>query len=301
MQVRVRRALVITAVLVALTSCSGSDKDAPPPPSAALVAACDGMAEALCGRAATCAPFLFQGAYGDAQSCLSFGRSFCSQWLPLPGVTRDVSVLKRCADAWVTADCDRFPSLPPAECDLRGSLGDGDGCSDGGQCASGFCTAGGDACGMCAARATEGQGCVSEDHCDRGLTCLGGYCFRAGAQGADCAIMGYDACLPALHCVKHSCGVPLAEGAACEVAGDPKECDVRKGHLCVKGKCTATVLPLVGAPCNDELCAFGAYCDGKVCQRAKAVGAACSGSQECQLGLGCDSGACQPAPVACDP
>lgn len=57
-----------------------------------------------------------------------------------------------------------------------------------------------------------------------------------------------------------------------------------------------------GACGTDEECAGDAYCDGAACPETtgacaprKANGAACSGSNECQAGLGCQMGTCRVA------
>lgn len=122
----------------------------------------------------------------------------------------------------------------------------------------------------------EGQGCLAQEHCGRGLRCHRGVCTDP------CAVQ------------------PPAEGDPCESfssqCGDDLVCASDESEW---GICAA--LPGVGAPCIDGRCVAGASCgDDGVCFEPAADGEPCSGHRQCASRY-CPAGFCASAPAPNQP
>jgi len=168
-----------------------------------------------------------------------------------------------CADAFASADCTDFDSLPQA-CDhflLPNALLN-QSCFDGyDECTQGVCR--GAACPRtCQALGMNMEACRLDDDCRSDLYCklisvtVGtGLCTPRGAQNQSC---GTD--------------------APCQAS-----------FTCVNGTCVTP--PGSGSPCLGTVCAPSSYCqagvDGGVCTLRNGLGSSCTDDVQCQSGLIC--------------
>lgn len=165
-------------------------------------------------------------------------------------VSIDEQCVQRLADRIEGADCELFFASAPQDCR--------------------------ESCSIVIGPRLEGQGCLSQQHCGRGLRCHHGVCTDP------CAVQA------------------PAEGDVCESFSS----DCGKGLVCVsdggdEGICTA--LPGPGAACPDGRCTAGASCgDDGVCFEPAADGEPCTGHRRCASRY-CPAGYCEPAPAANEP
>jgi hypothetical protein len=164
-------------------------------------------------------------------------------------------------------------------------------CSDAQPCRDGFVcrgyASGSSTPGKCGTVAKSGDACVSSAECDSGLWCDPGTskCAVELAAGASCTAS--DACQSGLACI----GLKLPGGTS---VGNPGQC---KPWLDVNAMCDATAA--------EPGCPADAQCASNSCKPTGVVGAACTSSTQCRLGLYCNgSGMCAtPVPYGgvCDP
>lgn len=142
----------------------------------------------------------------------------------------------------------------------------------------------------CAPLAAQGEGCLSDAHCDVGLYCDAGQCAPLPGDGQPCVNGTF--CAPNLGCTTDfgDCAALPGDGQPC--AFGPMGPVLCAGDLgCLAGTCGA--LPGDGEPCTiDNRCADPLGCDftmsGSFCVAKKPVGGACQNDQVCDVGLHCD-------------
>lgn len=101
------------------------------------------------------------------------------------------------------------------------------------------------------------------------------------------AVHGGQACAFDEECISRTCVVPACFAACCQGACSGDDPPVR---------------PRVGQSCAHVPCDAGSFCDEThSCVALKAVGMRCTGPAECQYGLGCTLGACEPLPELGEP
>jgi hypothetical protein len=280
----------------------------------AVGSGCD-HAAALCAKLSQCAPFLLKAAYGEAATCTDRLTTACTAQSLSPGSGMTQANILACEASLATADCkDVFANNLPA-CTFHGTLADGTTCGDNSQCASGFCSTGGNLCGACAGKGAAGSTCASgsNDECQTGLVCTTGkICAQPAAIGAACD----DAtkpCLTGSFCTTaKTCALTVAAGQDCPGTylnfGD--------GTICL-GKTSAQIgTATAGQPCglapgngaSATLCApgsvaactllsggiqlFGLPTKG-ICSAPIQDGFTCTATDTCQPGAQCIAGTCQ--------
>jgi hypothetical protein len=102
------------------------------------------------------------------------------------------------------------------------------------------------------------------------------------------ALHDREACAFDEECLSRTCTVPSCDAACC------------------LGACTGDdppVRPRVGQSCASVPCDAGSFCDGTTftCAALRQVGTSCTGPEECQYGLGCPGGTCEPLPELDEP
>ena len=270
------RKLAFVALVALPSACGSSSPPASPdtaPADTKLVQPCE-HAVALCAKLAQCAPFLLAAAYGDLAGCNDRLTKVCTAQSQSDGSGMTQANILACEAALATATCnDVFANNVPG-CVFHGNYADGATCGDGSQCASGFCSHGGNLCGVCTAKGATGAACPSgnNDECQTGLVCSSG----------------------------NLCVAPVGVGAACDDATAP----CLTGSFCTTAKtCALTVA--VGQECPGGYLNLG---DGTVCfgkstagspQLAAQIGTAGPG-QVCGLapGSGLPATLCAPGSVA---
>jgi hypothetical protein len=272
---------------------------------------------ALCTKLNECAPFLIQAIYGNVAGCADRITSLCTEQAGSPGSGMTAGNLAACKAALQTATCiDVFSNSLPA-CSFRGTLADGSTCGDHSQCASAFCSTGGNLCGICAPKQANGGACPSggNDECQSGLVCGSGKtCVAPGVLGGPCddktqPCMGGTFCTTAKTCaltVQAGQNCPggylsLADGTYCTGKDVPaaqiataavgKECGLAPGAglpatLCAPGGVAACT------PLADSINLLGVPTHGQ-CAALADDGFTCAASALCQAGAQCIAGTCQ--------
>lgn len=266
---------------------------------AAVKAACDAFAKALCGKINECGPFLTTVLYGDLATCEARLALACPPAYAAPGVNATSKEIDACTSALAGASCDDMGSNNlPAACQLSpGDLADGAPCGDDLQCASSHCGEPmNEHCGLCSPKGAAGAACVENGDCAKGLICSGGNktCVAPGKMGAPCD--ANNVCSPVYACRKGTCQAPLQQGASCDfnVQTTLPECDLGKGLYCefFSQKCSPLKTAKGGQDCGVVgfeyiLCVAGSTCS------------ATGQSQGTCLGPIPEGGACDPAKPAC--
>lgn len=281
-------AIVVALVGVACTAGDGGGASGPQPTPTATPrgVACIALAESVCARVETCAPFLAKTGTGVGAVCTAAVFDHCFRTAGLGGSNRTVADIASCADAVRKSDCAGFLSSLPDVCEYPpGSLVDGSFCAFHEQCASRFCDRAPDtACGVCAAPPRVGQPCL-HDACAPGLVCTSANsCVRPGALGDSCG--PNEPCGRLLFCNGDRCAVRRQPGEGCNGFG---QCDAFAETTCAANSvCRATATAALGEPCDLTanaltLCNAPARCIDDRCAPAKAEGASCgsAGSHEC--------------------
>ena len=266
-----------TLIVLALVPACGSSSESPAPVDAASaeaasaidsggptkgsgdgpVAACGcDHAASLCEKLDTCAPFLVKVIYGDAASCADRLTKACTEQCKSPGSGMTETSILACEAALSTASCTDVFTNAIAACSFRGTLAHGEVCGDSSQCASGFCSHGGNLCGACAAKGAAGAACpsASNDECQTGLVCSQGkICAPSAVLGGACDD-NTQPCPTGMFCTSaKTCAATVATGADCPGS----YLNLENGTLC-SGKGSASnpqtakqigTAP-VGAPCG---------------------------------------------------
>lgn len=194
-----------------------------------------------------------------------------------PGAQLEIAEITACADqlagACVIGTGETYPGCVGDGPDLLypnhdrpGSAAPGAPCFAQLQCASGYCSAGPDACGACQRARKLGEGCgEANDRCVD-ASCIDGLCALPGVhEGETCVDYGGGDCQSTLYC--------RSEG------------DV------VMGVCTARGQLGDGCSLEDE-CATDLYCDGAVCIERLAEGSDCAALPGACAASYCIGGVC---------
>jgi hypothetical protein len=306
-----------TAAAPAVDTSAASAPTAAP---ATLDDACREMAEASCDLYLRCAPHFARTSLGDRDRCLATTTAECRARTSAPGSLTKPAALERCTADLTKASCDVPFSAGHGEgCNaMPGALVDGDPCTYGTQCASGFCAHDKAAlCGTCAPRPREGDPCPcsSEHFCHEGrcrdVAPLGGACAADGVAGApSCRDLG--------RCYEGKCVRGAKEGEACGRIGERgPPCDDLAGLRCnVRSVCEKTsvvgagercgLLPLnlsPDAPPGLADCDVESFCDldTELCVAKRKIGEACTASFFCASDR-CAGGVCvDPLAASCPP
>ena len=305
--------LVALAVVTALVACSSSDDE----DAAATSASFQALAEAQCQLSARCSPLNLKIQFGDVARCTNVLSTALGAQTNLGGLLVTQGQVDGCKASLASRACNE--TTDNAACAFKGMLADGVACGVNAQCASGSCfyaaTNGVVAdCGICTARAVEGQSCAASA-CAGGLNCKkSSKCVVPAAVNGACTD-SFD-CAGVLECVEAKCVAPLPKGAACTETSAP--CDGSQGLICVSQNATTNTCIEIGVAQVGETCGFiEAENTVKACQRSscatagnansgtcvafKPAGAACSPQDvPCDSGLECRSGTCkQPDASVC--
>lgn len=306
---------------LALGCSSSSDTDggtvtrgASDGPSAA--SGCE-RAGALCAKLAECAPFLLEAGYGDLEGCTARFIKACTEQATSNGSGLSRANILACEAALQTATCDDVYGNNVPACFFHGTLAEGTTCGDHGQCATGFCSTGGNLCGTCAPKQPANGACPSgsNDECQAGLVCSSGKtCVAPGVLGGPCddktqPCLTGSFCTSAKTCaamVKANDKCPgaylnLADGTYCTgkdaLAGKfgtahvGEECGLAPGAgkpatLCAPGSVAACT------PLADSIMLLGMPTHGQ-CAKPIEDGFTCTPTSICQTGAQCIAGMCQ--------
>jgi len=195
-----------------------------------VVAGCVQYVESYCAWAARCDEYLFGG---SLSACQGIADEQCA-WLELPGIAITGPDYARCATSYDAASCEDVVET----CELpNGTIASGFACATSQQCESGYCTAGGGACGTCAPNP------------------------RHEAGGA-CDEPVFD-CVEEMDCIEGECTPRRREGESCD---DVHTCEADRelgALVCIDGICTVAALP--GDPClmtesMSTYCGSGTAC-----------------------------------------
>jgi len=230
----------------------------------------------------------------------------CSVCMRKPGVGGSCSL----SDPGIPCASDTF--CDPIDLRCKAELADGEDCSGGGVCESGWCSS-----GVCTASLERNTTCAPADVCKGSLRCHDGICTDKADLGQPCT--GEGDCIGPAVCLDGSCAqvdlcTPAAVGAAClmrcvegsycednrcvafrgggETCADSQECGYPTQY-CQSNACTSYAQ--VGESCGaDQQCQFlEAYCDVETdpgnftCATAKATGQPCGNALEC-ASFNCD-------------
>jgi hypothetical protein len=264
---------------------------------------CDAFAASNCGGLQKCAPDEISLFFGDVATCTDRYALFCTLVLGSPGTSWTPTRMSSCAADLGPLACHDFLLAPftggPASCvPPPGSLANGDGCYDAGQCQSGYCKrVVPSLCGTCGPHSASGEPCTNGVDCQPGLACTGGTCASAVAEGGACA--SSDQCGLDLSCWGGSCKKNLVENASCDAAGSV--CEPLQQLYCnnQKGVCERATYNPAGQPCgftNGAItaCAGSGLCVSGTCVAPAIDGAACNPASGtgCMFPAVCSNGVC---------
>lgn len=235
----------------------------------------------------------------------------CIAIVGAPGATLVAADVAACAAHLETDECLAFMVEPGCvgygadllypEHDRPGTRSPGDACMTGVQCASGYCSAIGEACGQCQRLRERGESCAEpSDLCLTGW-CIAGVCDLVGAPaGAECVDYGGGDCQADLMCrpidpgeVAGICVARGGAGAPCEDMGD-----CVAGHYCADQVCAPQLPDGAECPGGSDACVSGECTEGGCGHFIGGIGegADCS-SGYCRPDLSCDAGVCRKVSV----
>ncbi|MGZ6092350.1 MAG: hypothetical protein ACXWUG_10045 [Polyangiales bacterium] len=288
--------------------------------------ACTDALKAICGQYEKCLPLLVSAGFGDEAKCEERLKAGCVAGFDAPGNSSTPDRLDACAKALdKVATCDVLGGASTPECTpLPGTLADGAGCTDDGQCKSTWCAKNDEAtCGKCVKLTAAGDPCfdtgkksdgTEDKKCSRGLSCnASGTCVKAAAKGESCSAT--TPCALSLACFGSKCVDAGKAGAKCDSAGvtDPP-CDFAQGVYCspVDKVCKLFQYGKAGESCGlvgaeFKICTAGAKCsaDGAMmgtCVAPAADGSACDLTKKigCLAPAQCEGGVCKlPSAASC--
>lgn len=288
-------------------------------------AVCSTQAQSTCAKTQECSNYSFVVNFTSMSDCIARYKQVCLNYLGLPGSTRTLADVQRCATAYASLSCqDYYDPTSPAQtsCRFAGTLADGIACGAGEQCKTGYCKITDQSgCGVCAQYVKIGSPCqntVSSPSCEPGANCTGATgsqtCTALGGLGSTCNSNNGPYCKYPFPCRSGVCSQPRNLGDSC----DPTvglECDAIKTEQCssTSRKCEQLyTFVTTGMSCTRPTmppyptCSGGSRCSSTsgsgTCIAPLADGAACTdpGPPSCQAPAGCRSGFCRfAAPASC--
>jgi hypothetical protein len=225
-----------------------------------VAAACDSYATNVCQRFQDCSPATVKVNFGDFETCRTRYQLFCAGILGTEGTGWTPSQMKACGEGYTSLDCNlyiaqpfrSFDALTPTACvPPAGSLADGAGCLDHGQCKTGHChRTGFSICGNCGVPGIEGETCGTNLDCKGGMICQKGTCRQAGEPGGMC-VDGQIPCNMPWSCVNGTCAKPARLMDACGAVDQPP-CNFLQGLYCDSNTstCMDAVLKQPGEACT---------------------------------------------------
>lgn len=274
--------------------------------SAELMTALSQYVDSQCAKLAQCLPFTFEIQFqSDMQRCRARWHLQYDWVGSLPGSGWNASKLTACKNAHEALTCRQYmDDEGQPECLVAGTHQNGEPCNVRDQCASRFCAAAANGCGVCAPAPAAGADCDEDPDCpdtaanclcpDGSSSCAQPQCLRRGGEGAAC---GTGApCSLSTNCgADGRCHAPPDQvGAACSSGGN-LACDLFvQGLTCsANGTCQRVMLA--------DTCSATTFCrdvssmchmDTGVCDPPPSDGGACSENGTCVFPAGCVNGKC---------
>jgi hypothetical protein len=229
------------------------------------VRTCQGFADMLCTKLASCSASLVQSIYGELSICAARNAASCRASLQPTAGTAASAAIAGCTHALDTVRCDELlDHALPAACQLApGPRAEGAPCNSAAQCASTRCTySPGVACGVCAPLAALGGACAADSDCPSGAICGGGMCRVPGPTEAPCD--SAQRCAYPGVCAAGRCVAAIGFGSPCSFTED--RCDRNAGLFCgVSGTCEAWLNSASGGACNQTAAGWAACSGGSSC------------------------------------
>jgi hypothetical protein len=239
---------------------------------------CQGFADMLCSKLATCSPSLVRSIYGEVRACATRNALSCRASLQTTEGTAASAAIASCTHALDSVRCDELlDHALPAACQLfPGPRADGQACNSGAQCASTRCAfATGAGCGACAPLAAVGGACAADADCASGVICAGGACRVPGVTEAPCDEL--QRCAYPRVCAAGSCTAAIGIGESCSFAAD--RCDRNAGLFCgASGRCEPWLDSVAGESCNQTQSGWAACSGGSTCIDDRCAGPLPDGS-----------------------
>lgn len=260
-------------------------------------AACPGPTTRACIEGLHCTyvpsgPRTCQRPDPDGTTCYDDGQctsGFCDENLdPIAGVGQCDAHGNDGEACLHSGDCRRALFCDGTTCHLLRTPGEA--CSSDDHCTIGQCDEAAGVCGV-----PLGGTCAASSQCEMGA-CVSGTCSTSGSgtcfTSADCT--GGQICLAS---TSH-CGLPLANGAACE---QDEECTSRWCNRDLVDVCATR--PGIGDPCSaTEACGPRAYCQSGACVARHGPDQACPmATDSCLAPFVCLTGHCDLINLACRP
>jgi hypothetical protein len=272
--------------------------------------ACDLIPAAICETIARCTPFGIQVQFADLAACVGTYRRACVDATTAPGaVVPAGEQLTACLDAIPIANCRQLLTAPMAieACRFAGSLAATTPCAFSSQCATGFCSRDGKACGTCAERLGMGIPCKDQEACASPLTCAGPMgdfrCVVTGPMGSPCDVA--HPCAGGFYCTLYGlCAARKGEGQACD---NRDACDSLRGLACntFTHLCEPVESAMPGSACGvvmgkAQVCVGGSTCieaagTTGLCASPGSVGEPCGATasgRPCRMPAECIEGVC---------
>jgi hypothetical protein len=248
------------AIVVAVAALGAGCGSVTAPPLTAMEA-CGDLAQAMCGKRATCT----NGAgitriNGDMSTCIAEEQQMCMLALSAPDTGNSPDNTKKCVTAIGSWSCtDYLNGNPPAACTPAGTRPNSMPCTFNGQCGSAFCLRDKTSvCGTCQAPPSIGDACL-DGNCAHNQTCVGSpktcQALVAGGQPCDGAT-----CSAGYNCVGTDT-VNMGAGT-CEMAG------ATVGTACGTGtpQCAGPLGLACSGPNGSKTCMMITYgADGAAC------------------------------------
>lgn len=298
MTLRLRSAFTCCAFAgLALASCGDESQDGVANASS-FAEGCSQYVEALCGWMFQCGNFDKTLAYGSYANCKTAEYDRCIKLAELPGQGWRPADYSACANTYYTLSCEiPLDGTKVGDCRQKpGGLKVGQACAVSTQCESLYCTSEGavaGSCGLCVARAAEGEPCLHDAMCDADQRCV---VRDASSSLRICTVrQPLSASCDASHpceslssCVAGTCTRLAGVGENCAVSEAARQCDPYQGLYCnpMTERCELKTNANLGEACAMvdvafKICVFGSSCiatvdsGGSICIKNAALGGGC--------------------------
>jgi hypothetical protein len=309
-----RTRLLVVALGAAACSAPAPTTDSGTPdsgPQLGWADACARYVGAQCAAYQQCQPERFAEHFSAEQQCVQIRGAQCLEARQAPGNSATPDMLTQCTAQIGNLDCTAYPAFTDfpvdtvySACHFTGTLSEGAGCIDDGQCASGACAHfHSDSCGTCVTPDAS-QPCFLSAECPGTQVCRYSRCTPQGELDAGCD--SENACRASLVCRNGHCGTPAPEGNTCDTSLQ----DCAANLYCTSQGCVRAQLKVQGDRCGIEsngswfLCSAGLKCiyssmlGHNECVPAGDAGTPCYYADDCMPGLTCFSGSCGVATAA---